>query len=140
VDLNEVLAGTFSLIALHLTERQRRLLLGAAARALGYGGVSRVAPGPGVPADGAPGAAELDQPADPRGRIRQHQGPTRLRERDPGLLLALNRLVDPDTRGDPESPLRWTYKSTRELAFERGLRLTRAGIPSRSSPPSHREG
>jgi hypothetical protein len=117
VDLDEVLAATFSLIAPHLTERQRRLLLGAAARALGYGGVSRVA----RLADASRptvrrGAAELDQPVDPRGRIRQHDGPKRRRDTDPGLLQALDRLVDPDTRGDPESPLRWTCKSTRELA------------------------
>jgi Rhodopirellula transposase DDE domain len=71
------------------------------------------------------GAAELDQPADPRGRIRQHDGPKRLRERDPGLVVALDRLVDPDTRGDPQSPLRWTCKSTRELAEA----LTAAGHP-----------
>jgi hypothetical protein len=62
------------------------------------------------------GVAELDQPADPRGRIRQHEGPKRRRDTDPGLLQALDRLVDPDTRGDPDSPLRWTCKSTRELA------------------------
>jgi hypothetical protein len=62
------------------------------------------------------GAAELDQPADPRGRIRRHDGPRRLHERDPGLLPTLDRLVDPDTRGDPQSQLRWTCKSTRELA------------------------
>src|SRR5215204_2486690 len=51
-----------------------------------------------------------------RGRIRQHDGPKRRRDTDPGLLQALDRLVEPDTRGDPESPLRWTCKSTRELA------------------------
>jgi hypothetical protein len=117
VDLDEVLAATFSLIAPHLTERQRRLLFGAAARALGYGGVSRVAR---LAEASRPtvrrGAAELDQPADPRGRIRQHEGPKRRRDIDPGLLGALDRLVDPDTRGDPDSPLRWTCKSTRELA------------------------
>jgi hypothetical protein len=117
VDLDEVLAATFSLIAPHLTERQRRLLFGAAARALGYGGVSRVAR---LAEASRPtvrrGAAELDQPADPRGRIRQHEGPKRRRVTDPGLLGALDRLVDPDTRGDPQSPLRWTCKSTRELA------------------------
>src|SRR5215218_275598 len=62
------------------------------------------------------GPAELDQPADPRGRIRQHEGPKRRRDTDPGLLAALDRLVEPDTRGDPDSPLRWTCKSTRELA------------------------
>jgi hypothetical protein len=117
VDLDEVLAATFTLVAPHLTERQRRLLLGAAARALGYGGVSRVAR---LATASRPtvrrGAAELDQPGDPRGRIRQHDGPKRRRDTDPGLLQALDRLVDPDTRGDPDSPLRWTCKSTRELA------------------------
>jgi hypothetical protein len=117
VDLDEVLAATFSLVAPHLTERQRRLLLGATARALGYGGVSRVAR---LAEASRPtvrrGAAELDQPADPRGRIRQHEGPKRRRDTDPGLLQALDRLIEPDTRGDPESPLRWTCKSTRSLA------------------------
>ncbi len=117
MDLDEVLAATFSLVAPHLTERQRRLLFGAAARALGDGGVSRVAR---LAEASRPtvrrGAVELDQPADPRGRIRQHQGPKRLCDRDPGLPEMLDRLVEPDTRGDPESPLRWTCKSTRELA------------------------
>ncbi len=117
MDLDEVLAATFTLVAPHLTERQRRLLFGAAARALGYGGVSRVAR---LAEASRPtvrrGAAELDQPADPRGRIRQHEGPKRRRDTDPGLLAALDRLVEPDTRGDPDSPLRWTCKSTRELA------------------------
>jgi hypothetical protein len=126
VDLDEVLAATFTLIAPHLTERQRRLLFGAAARALGYGGVSRVAR---LAEASRPtvrrGAAELDQPADPRGRIRQHEGPKRRRDTDPGLLVALDRLVEPDTRGDPQSPLRWTCKSTRELAQA----LTAAGHP-----------
>jgi hypothetical protein len=68
VDLDEVLAATFWLVAPHLNQQQRRLLLGAAARALGYGGVSRVA----RLADASRptvrcGGAELDQPADPRG-------------------------------------------------------------------------
>jgi hypothetical protein len=126
VDLDEVLAATFSLVAPHLTERQRRLLFGAAARALDYGGVSRVARLAGASRPTVRrGAAELDHPPDPRGRIRQHEGPKRLGERDPDLLEMLDRLVDPDTRGDPESPLRWTCKSTRELAQA----LTAAGHP-----------
>ena len=116
MDLDEVLAATFTLVAPHLTERQRRLLLGAAARALGYGGVSRVArlaeaSRPTVRRGGGAGPAGRSA-----GRIRQHEGPKRRRDTDPGLLAALERLVDPDTRGDPESPLRWTCKSTRELA------------------------
>jgi Rhodopirellula transposase DDE domain len=131
VDLDEVLAATFSLVAPHLTERQRRLLFGAAARALGPGGVSRVAR---LAEASRPtvrrGVAELDQPADPRGRIRQHQGPRRLRDRDPGLLQGLDRLVEPDTRGDPDSPLRWTCKSTRELAQA----LTATGCSVRPRP------
>ena len=68
MDLDEVLAATFSLIAPHVTERQRRLLLGAAARAFGYGGVSQVAR---LAEASRPtvrrGAAELDRPADPSG-------------------------------------------------------------------------
>jgi Rhodopirellula transposase DDE domain len=63
------------------------------------------------------GVRELDAPPDPRGRIRRPGGgPKRLVERQPGVLDALDELVDPETRGDPESPLRWTYKSTRQLA------------------------
>src|SRR5215212_10392840 len=63
------------------------------------------------------GVRELDAPPDPHGRIRRPGGgPRRLVERQPGLLAALDELVDPDTRGDPESPLRWTTKSTRHLA------------------------
>jgi hypothetical protein len=63
------------------------------------------------------GVRELDAPPDPRGRIRcPGGGPPRLVERQPGLLQALDELVDPSTRGDPESPLRWTCKSTRQLA------------------------
>jgi hypothetical protein len=52
-------------------------------------------------------------------------GRKRLRDRDPGLVPALLALVEPDQRGDPQSPLRWTTKSTRNLAAE----LTRQGHP-----------
>jgi hypothetical protein len=74
------------------------------------------AAGRGVPADGPPWRGRAGPAARSAGRIRQHEGPKRLRERDPGLLQALDRLIDPDTGGDPESPLRWTCKSTRALA------------------------
>ena len=75
-----------------------------------------------------PGLRELDQP-DPAtcgeaARVRRPGGGRRpLTETDPGLLAALESLVEPVTRGDPESPLRWTCKSTRRLAEE----LTRQG-------------
>jgi hypothetical protein len=118
VDVDAVLGGLYELIAPHLTEKQRRLLAGATARALGRGGGARMARISGLSRPTVyVGVRELDDPPDPRGRIRRPGGgPKRLTERDPGLLRALDELVDPDTRGDPESPLRWTCKSTRQLA------------------------
>jgi hypothetical protein len=63
------------------------------------------------------GVRELDAPPDPHGRSRRPGGgPKRLADTDPGLVQALEGLVDPGTRGDPGSPLRWTTKSTRQLA------------------------
>ncbi len=113
-----MLAGLYELVAPHLTEKQRRLLAGAAARALGRGGGARMARLTGLSRPTVYiGVRELDDAPDPRGRVRRPGGgPKRLAERDPGLLQALEELVDPDTRGDPESPLRWTCKSTRQLA------------------------
>jgi hypothetical protein len=118
VDLDTVLAALFDLISPHLNERQRRLLLGAGARALGRGGGARMARISGMSRPTVyAGVRELEEPPDPHGRIRRPGGgPKRLRDTDPGLVEALDRLVDPDTRGDPDSPLRWTTKSTRELA------------------------
>jgi hypothetical protein len=70
------------------------------------------------------GARELGSGAAPSARVRAvGAGRRRLRERDPGLVPALLALVEPDQRGDPESALRWTTKSTRNLAAE----LTRQG-------------
>lgn len=113
-----MLAELFELVAPHLTEKQRRLLAGAAARALGRGGGARMARISGLSRPTVyTGVRELDAPPDPGGRIRRPGGgPKHLVQRQPGLLAALDQLVDPDTRGDPESPLRWTCKSTRELA------------------------
>src|SRR6266568_1958317 len=59
-----------------------------------------------------------------QGRARRPGGGARrARDKDPGLVPALLALVEPEERGDPESPLRWTVKSTRNLAGE----LTRQG-------------
>ena len=119
-EIGVVLASAFAEIFPHLDERQRRLLMGAAARAQGYGGIRVVAQAAGVrEATVSLGAAELASGEAPLGRARRPGGGrTRAAEKDPGLVPALLALVEPDERGDPESPLRWTAKSTRDLAGE----------------------
>jgi hypothetical protein len=116
----EVLAAKFGAILPHLDERQRRLLLGAEARALGHGGIRAVARAAGVrEATVSVGVAELDSGAGPLGRARRPGGGRkRAADLDLGLVPALLALVSPEERGDPVSPLRWTVKSTRALAGE----------------------
>jgi hypothetical protein len=112
------LARTYALIWPFLDERQRRLLLAAGSRGLGRGGISRIARATGASRQTVhTGLAELDGRVGLAGRVRRPgAGRKRRRDLDPGLVPALEALVDPDTRGDPESPLRWTSKSTRQLA------------------------
>ena len=116
----EMLAAKFEVIFPHLDERQRRLLMGAEARALGHGGIRLVARAAGVrEATVALGAGELDSGAGPLGRARRPGGGRkRAADLDPGLRPALLALAEPQERGDPMSPLRWTTKSTRKLAAE----------------------
>ena len=102
----------------HLTERQRRLSAAADARALGRGGVSRVARATGLSRITIRrGLSELgsEELAVERSR-REGRGRKRILDRDPTVLRDLQALVDPVTRGDPMSPLRWTSKSTRHLS------------------------
>ncbi len=121
----ESLAAKFEAIFPHLDERQRRLLMGAEARVLGHGGIRLVARAAGVrEATVSLGARELEAGAEPLGRARKPGGGRkRLADLDPGLRPALLALAEPDERGDPMSPLRWTTKSLRVLAGE----LTRQG-------------
>jgi Rhodopirellula transposase DDE domain len=116
----EVLAAKFGSVFPHLDERQRRLLMGAEARVLGHGGIRLVARAAGVrEATVSLGVTELDSGAEPLGRVRRPGGGRkRATEVDPGLRPALLALVEPQERGDPVSPLRWTAKSTRALAAE----------------------
>lgn len=102
----------------HLNEKQRRLLLAAEARALGHGGISHVARASGVSRATIHAALhEQEQSGSPLARVRQPGGGRKKAcECDPTLVADLEALVDPDTRGDPMSPLRWTCKSTRQLA------------------------
>src|SRR6476646_11736098 len=114
------LAAKFESIFPHLDERQRRLLAGAEARTLGHGGIRMVARAAGM-REGtvSRGVTELEAGQDPPGRVRRPGGGRkRAADLDPGLRPALLALVEPDERGDPMSPLRWTAKSTRVLAGE----------------------
>jgi len=118
METNDQLEKRFALIWPHLDERARRLVAAQDAVRLGYGGVSRVSRACGLSrVTLTKGVKELRGNALPPGRIRRHgAGRQSLLAGDPTLLGALEALVEPLTRGDPESPLRWTCKSTRVLA------------------------
>ena len=120
-----MLAAKFGAILPHLDERQRRLLIGAEAQSLGHGGIRAVARAAGVrEATVSAGMRELESGEAPLGRVRRPgAGRKRVADLNPAVRKALLALVEPDVRGDPMSPLRWTTKSTRKLAEQ----LTRQG-------------
>jgi hypothetical protein len=109
----------FETLTPHLDERLRRLVAGAEALAIGRGGITAVSREIGLCRESIrSGCLELGN-ADKLSpsRIRKvGGGRKRTLDQDPTLKVDLERLVDPVTRGDPESPLRWTCKSTRQLA------------------------
>jgi hypothetical protein len=121
----------YRLVAVELDERRRRQWAAAEAREAGWGGVSLVARATGLSRPTIRvGLKELKLSANDRAvaaaRVRSAGGGRRrLTESDPGLLAALEHLIEPATRGDPMSPLRWTCKSTTKLAAE----LTRMHHP-----------
>jgi Rhodopirellula transposase DDE domain len=120
----------FLALAPLLDERSRRQWAAVEAKELAWGGVTTVAAATGLSRTTiAAGLRELcEQTADPvpTPRLRRPGGGRKVLEvADPGLRDALDALIDPATRGDPESPLRWTCKSTRRLAQE----LSRQGHP-----------
>ncbi len=123
--------GKFQTLQPELDERLCRQWAAAEARDLGWGGVTAVAQATGLSRTTiTAGLRELDLPAPERAleaqRVRRPGGGRQpLTVSDPGLLAALEALIEPSTRGDPESPLRWTCKSTRRLADE----LTRQDHP-----------
>ena len=115
----ESLIRRYDAIKPHLSERQRRVWLGSEARELGPGGVGIVADAVGVSPDTVRrGRGELDDPQPlPVGRSRRPGGGRkRAEQHDPELPVALDKLVEPESRGDPMTPLRWTAKSLRRLA------------------------
>ena len=110
-----------------LDERSRRLMAASEARSLGYGGVSKVSLACGLSRKViAKGMREISAGDTRHGRIRRAgAGRKKITVRDPKLLASLEGLIEPETRGDPESPLRWICKSTRTLADQ----LTRKKHP-----------
>jgi hypothetical protein len=109
----------FDMMEPYLTERAKRVWAATEAMTAGYGGISIVCEATGISrATISKGKKELDAGiAAASDRIRcRGGGRKKLVEHDPGLLRALDELIDPCTRGDPESPLRWTCKSTYKIA------------------------
>ena len=117
---DEALAAMFTTVMPHLDERQRRIVAGAAARSLGRGGIAAVAEATRMSRSTVQKAVgEIDAGVEVSARVRPvGAGRPRVEDAQPGLLLALDDLVEPESRGDPMCPLRWTAKSTRTLAGE----------------------
>ena len=116
------LARKFEVLARVLDERTRRLVAAAEAQAIGFGGVTAVAQASRLSRGTIiRGLAELQTASKPaRGQRIRRQGAGRKRtmDQDATLKRDLESLVEPVTRGDPESPLRWTCKSVRQLAAQ----------------------
>ena len=116
----DFLSAMFVAVWPHLGERERRIVAAAEARRLGRGGVTAVSRASGLSrVTITKGLKELDQEPIPGGRTRKPgAGRRSLQKNDPMLSPALECLLEATTRGDPESPLRWTCKSTRRIAQE----------------------
>ncbi len=111
----------FELVAGELNERSRRLVAASEAVAIGWGGISAVSRATGLSRKAiSHGIKELQERGEgSEGRIRRIGGGRKTTvSKDPSLREDLERLVEPLTRGDPESPLRCTCKSVRKLAEE----------------------
>ena len=121
-----MLTEKYTSLKAHFNERNLRLCAASDARLIGRGGVSLVARAAGISRTTIyAGLKELDAKASIQNVRSGGAGRKSLLESTPEIVEALNRLVDPATRGDPESPLRWTSKSTTKLAEE----LTEKGFP-----------
>jgi transposase len=114
------LAGFFGVVLPHLNEVQRRVVAGAMATVIGRGGKAAVAEASGMGRNTvSKGVREVAEGIAPSDRLRAPgAGDKPAIDKQPGLLEALDELVHPGTRGDPMSPLRWTLRSTYELARE----------------------
>ena len=110
----------YALLAPYLNERQRRLVAAAEAQALGHGGIATLSRIIGLSRTTLhKGLQKLKENTVPPERVRREgAGRKRKAEQTPAMVQELERLVDPVRRGDPMSALRWTSKSTENLAEE----------------------
>ncbi len=133
MDVDAQLGQYFAGMWPHLDEHARRLVAAGKAVELGHGGISRVSRACGLSrVTLTKGVKELQAAPLAPGRMRRPGGGRHaLTANDPGLEHALDRLVEPTARGDPESPLRWILKSSRTLAAE---------LTARRHPVSHTKG
>ena len=115
---SEALARFFDVVLPHMNEVQRRVVAGAASEMLGRGGKTAVAAASGMSRNTVIKAeAEVGAGMEPPGRLRAPGGGDKPAvDKQPGLLEALDELVHPETRGNPMSLLRWTSKSSTNLA------------------------
>ena len=129
VELEATLVAKYVAVAPVLDERSRRRWAAAESMAIGYGGDALVSSATGLARETIrKGRREIAGGDASTGRIRAAgAGRPRIQEDQPGILGALEALVDPVTRGDPTSPLRWTCKSRAKLAAaltEQGWRVS----------------
>ena len=118
VELEATIVAKYVAVAPVLDERSRRRWAAAESVAIGYGGDALVSSATGLARETIrKGRSEIAGGEEPTGRVRRAgAGRPRIQEGQPGILAALEALVDPLTRGDPTSPLRWTCKSRAKLA------------------------
>ena len=119
--INDNLPQKFAAVWSLLDERTRRIIAADEAMNLGYGGISTVSKASGLSRKAiAHGIQDIiNGYCPPEGHIRRvGAGRKKIETNDPKLLDVLNHLIEPETRGEPESPLRWICKSTRILAAQ----------------------
>ena len=116
VELEATIVAKYTAVAPVLDERSRRRWAAAESLAIGYGGDAVVSSATGLARETVrKGRREIARGEPPTSRIRAPgAGRPGIEQNQPGVLAALEALVDPLTRGDPTSPLRWTCKSPRE--------------------------
>ena len=116
--LEATIVAKYAVVAAVLNERSRRLWAATESGAIGYGGDAVVSAATGLARETIRnGRREIERGVEVTGRVRRTgAGRPDIEKRQPGVRKALERLVEPLTRGDPTSPLRWTCKSRAKLA------------------------